>query len=300
MTHTRGTLIGDGPTSASVVLVGEQAGNDEDLAGKPSISELAFARHADHRLAMPAGQQQSEPGSDRHNQFTTTHWSVVLTAADAASPAAQSALEELCRTYWFPLYAFVRRHGLDVHHAQDVVQGFFAQLLERQSFRNRTPEQGRFRSFLLASLKYYLADLADHDHAAKRGGGQVPIALDALEAEERYRLEPADQLTPEKIFERRWALALLANVLERLEKEFADGERAELFRQLRPALFDKQPEGHYEALAVSLRMSSGAVRVAAHRIRQRGRELFRISITASREVLHQIDTTVSTFATVSC
>ena len=121
---------------------------------------------------MPAQNQRPWPGAGGPTQFTTTHWSVVLAAADNSSPDAQAALEELCRTYWFPLYAFVRRRGLDPHTAQDVVQGFFAQLLERQSFRNRTPEQGRFRSFLLASLKYYLADLADYEHAAKRGGGQ--------------------------------------------------------------------------------------------------------------------------------
>ena len=226
---------------------------------------------------MPAQNQRHWPGSGP-TQFTTTHWSVVLAAADNSSPDAQSALEELCRTYWFPLYAFVRRRGLDPHTAQDVVQGFFAQLLERQSFRNRTPEQGRFRSFLLASLKFYLADLADYEHAAKRGGGQAPIALDALEAEERYRLEPADQLTPEKLFERRWALTLLSNVLGRLENEFADSERAELFRQLRPMLFDKQPEDSYESVAASLKMTPGAVRVAAHRIRQRCRELFREAV----------------------
>ncbi len=226
-------------------------------------------------MRVPTGDPPPQKRADATYQFTTTHWSVVLAAVDDANPAADLALEELCRTYWFPLYAFVRRRGLDPDSAQDVVQGLFAQLLERNAFRNRTPEQGRFRSFLLAALKYYLADLSDHAHAAKRGGGQAAIALDALEAEERYRLEPVDQLTPEKIFERRWALTLLAKVLCRLEREFAETERADLFRQLRPMLFDKQPDASYAALASSLKMTPGAVRVAAHRTRQRCRELFR-------------------------
>jgi RNA polymerase sigma-70 factor (ECF subfamily) len=169
------------------------------------------------------------------------------------------------------------------------VQGFFAQLLERQSFRNRTPEQGRFRSFLLASIQYYLRDLADYEHAAKRGGGQVPIALDAVDAEERYRLEPTDQLTPEKIFERRWALTLLTRALARLESEFADPERADLFRRLRPKLFDKEPSENYEELAASLKMTPGAVRVTAHRIRQRCRELFREEVAQTVEKPSEIE-----------
>jgi DNA-directed RNA polymerase specialized sigma24 family protein len=243
--------------------------------GWPASRKVATVLHVDRQFQHTPQSEPTNGVNPTKAWFATTHWSVVLAAVDNSSPGAHLALEELCRTYWFPLYAFVRRRGFDSHAAQDVVQGFFVQLLERQSFRNRTPEQGRFRSFLLASLKYYLADLADYEHAAKRGGGQIPIALDALEAEERYRLEPVDQLTPEKIFERRWALTLLTNVLGRLENEFADSERAELFRQLRPMLFDKQSDVSYEALAASLKMNPGAVRVAAHRIRQRCRELFR-------------------------
>ena len=226
-------------------------------------------------LSVPPSTPPSPAWPAHQAAFVTTHWSVVLAAGDNASPGAQSALEELCRTYWFPLYTFVRRRGLDCPTAQDVVQGFFAQLLQRQSFRHRTSEQGRFRSFLLASIKYYLADHADHEQAAKRGGGQIPIALDGVEAEERYRLEPVDERTPDKIFERRWALILLDNVLGRLEREFADSERAELFRQLRPRLFDKQAEDSYDVVAAGLKMNPGTVRVAAHRIRQRCRELFR-------------------------
>ena len=215
-------------------------------------------------------------------QFATTHWSVVLAAGKGDSTDAAAALDKLCRTYWYPLYAYVRRRGFSPHDGEDVIQGFFGQLLGRQAFRDKTAERGKFRSFLLASLNYYLADLYDRDHAAKRGSGQPELALDALNAEERYRFEPVDRLTPEKIFERRWALTLLGNVLSRIEEEFGRGDHAELFRQLRPFLFDKHPEGHYDSVGASLRMKPGAVRVAAHRMRQRCRELFR------EEVAHTV------------
>src|SRR5262249_54801194 len=154
-------------------------------------------------------------------------------------------------------------------------------LMERKSFQDRTPERGRFRSFLLASFNYYLADVRDRSLAAKRGGGASPIALDALNGEEWYRFEPVDRLTPEKIFERRWALTLVENVLRRLEEEFSD--RSELFRQLRPVLFDKGAEVGFDRLAASMNMSAGAVRVALHRMRQRCRELFREEVAQTVE-----------------
>jgi DNA-directed RNA polymerase specialized sigma24 family protein len=211
-------------------------------------------------------------------QFATTHWSVVLTAGKGGSAEADTAMEILCRTYWYPLYAYVRRRGFGPQDAEDMIQGFFGQLLGRHAFRDRTPKRGKFRSFLLASLNYYVADLYDREHAAKRGGGHPDLALDALQAEERYRFEPVDRLTPEKIFERRWALTLLGNVLGRIQEEFSGGDRAELFRRLRPFLFEKHPEANYDSVATSLGMSTGTVRVAAHRMRQRCRELFRAEV----------------------
>jgi RNA polymerase sigma-70 factor (ECF subfamily) len=215
-------------------------------------------------------------------QFATTHWSVVLAAGKEDPADAGAALEKLCRTYWYPLYAYVRRHGFGPHDAEDIIQGLFGQLLGRHAFRDRTVACGKFRSFLLASLNYYLADLYDREHAAKRGSGQPEIALDAFDAEERYRFEPVDRLTPEKIFERRWALTLLGNVMSRIEEEFVRGDRGELFRQIRPFVFDKHPEANYDSVATSLGMKPGAVRVAAHRMRQRCRELFR------EEVAHTV------------
>src|SRR5438046_4298853 len=141
--------------------------------------------------------------------FATTHWSVVLAAKEGDSPSVQEALEKLCRTYWYPLYAYLRRRGCTEHDAQDLTQGFFAQLLERRSIQGVEREKGKFRSFLLASLNYYVADVRDRANAQKRGGGREVFSLDAQAAEERYRLEPADERSPDKLFERRWALTLL-------------------------------------------------------------------------------------------
>ncbi|MSU64329.1 MAG: sigma-70 family RNA polymerase sigma factor [Pedosphaera sp.] len=220
--------------------------------------------------------------------FATTHWSVVVAAGQLDSQIAAQALEKLCQTYWYPLYAYARRHGRAPEDAQDLVQGFFAQLLERRSYRERTPGQGRFRSFLLASFNYYIADQRDRERAAKRGGNAPPpLALDALSAEERYRFEPVDRLTPEKIFERRWALTLVDNVLASLEREFSD--RPDLFRHLRPLLFDKSGEASLEQVATASSMNAGAVRVALHRIRQRCRELFREEVAHTVERAEEIE-----------
>jgi len=142
--------------------------------------------------------------------FATTHWSVVLAAGQRDSPLARAALEKLCRTYWYPLYAYIRRRGCAPEDAQDLTQAFLLHLLQRNPFSSLDQSQGRFRSFLLAALNYFLADQRDRARAEKRGGGRPTLSFDALDAEARYRLEPADQRTPEKLFERRWALTLLA------------------------------------------------------------------------------------------
>src|SRR4051794_3146971 len=156
---------------------------------------------------------RSRPGS-----FATTHWSVVLAARDRSTPEARAALATLCAAYWYPLYAFVRRKGLGPDEAQDLVQGFFARLLEKDDLRAVDPAKGRFRSFLMASCAHYLANCRDHDRALKRGG-RPPLPIDADEAERRYGREPAHELTPERLFLRRWATTLLDGVLGRLEAE---------------------------------------------------------------------------------
>ena len=177
-----------------------------------------------------------EPTSESHTHggmFATTHWSIVLAAREQESPEAAAALEQLCRTYWYPLYGYVRRKGYKHQDAQDLTQGFLAQLLERGSFARVEQSKGRFRCFLLAALNYFMADEHIRANAQKRGGGRLVLSLDAEAAEQRYGLEPVEEQSPDKIFERQWALAMLDHVLARLEQEFHAGGKAEVFAQLR-------------------------------------------------------------------
>jgi RNA polymerase sigma factor (sigma-70 family) len=211
--------------------------------------------------------------------FTPTHWSVVLAAAGRTDSAhARDALEKLCRNYWLPIYAFVRRQGHSPHDAQDLTQEFFARLLEHNYLAGADRAKGRFRSFLLASLKHFLANEWDRATAQKRGGGQVPISIDAATAESSFGLEPADVLTAEKIFERRWALALLEQVLRRLREEYTRDGKERQFEQLKPTLTEASRSVPYAEIAVRLATSEGAVKVAVHRLRQRYRELLRAEI----------------------
>jgi RNA polymerase sigma-70 factor (ECF subfamily) len=216
--------------------------------------------------------------SSAHGVFATTQWSVVLAAGQTDSPNASEALVELCRTYWCPLYAYLRRRGYSEHDSQDLTQGFLAQLLERRSIETVDRQKGRFRSFLLASLKYFIADERAHACAQKRGGGREPISLDVEDAEKRYRLEPIDNRTPEKIYEHRWAITLLDQVLAKLAKEFRDAAKGELFEHLQPFLVEGSGERTYRDLAGEIGMSEEAVKKAVQRMRQRYYELFRHEI----------------------
>ncbi len=214
--------------------------------------------------------------------FATTHWSVVLAAADKESPETAAALERLCETYWYPLYAYIRRHGYEVADAQDLTQSFFAHILSRSFLKRANPAKGKFRCFILGSLKYFLADEWAKLQAQKRGGGLTPVFLDAQNAEARYRLEPVDLMDADKLFERRWAIALLDRVLERLETEFSAADRKPVFDQLRVFLLGEKGSLAYAQVATSLGMTEGAVKVAVHRLRQRYQELFR------EEVAHTV------------
>ena len=227
---------------------------------------------------MPAPGSEHGRSSDRQEWFATTHWSVVLAAGETASPQAAQALEKLCRAYWYPLYAYLRRRGYGEQDAQDLTQGFFARLLERNDLEAVGRQKGKFRSFLLAALNHFLSDEWDRERAQKRGGGQTFISLDDQTAEERYRLEPADELNPEKIYERRWALTLLEQVLRQLEAEFAATGKRQLFEQLKVFLLEDKGVGSYADTAARLEMTEGALRVAVHRLRQRYGELFRDEI----------------------
>lgn len=205
--------------------------------------------------------------------FATTHWSVVVAAADEDSSRARVALEELCRAYWYPLYAFVRRSGQREHDAQDLVQGFLATCLEKGYFRSADRSRGRFRSFLLLALKRFMANEWDRERAAKRGGGATPISLDALAAEQRYALEPVDTMTADRLYERRWATTLLERVLHRLRDEQHTAGRGPAFEALKEFLSGAGRATPYAELASQLGMTEGAVKVAVHRLRERYRAL---------------------------
>ncbi len=226
----------------------------------------------------PAVPPTSESG-DRHATFVTTHWSVVLAARRSDTTRAQAALARLCQAYWYPLYAYVRRRGHSPPDAQDLTQEFFARLLEQNWLAQADRERGRFRSFLLAAMSHFLANEWDKARAQKRGGAAQFVPLQLGTAETRYGQEPADPLTPEQLYERRWALALLDEVLNALRKEYAAAGTAELFDALKPCLVGDRQAQPYAALAAQLSMTEGAVKVAVHRLRQRYRQLLREEIT---------------------
>ena len=217
--------------------------------------------------------------TERHSgaAFTTTHWSVVLTA-QGESPDAQEALEKLCRMYWRPIYSFVRRQGLAQAEAEDITQGFFAQLLERRSFDAVRKEKGRLRSFLLASLKYFLADEQRRAMAIKRGKGQRLIPLEELRADERTEMEPADPVTAEMIYERRWALTVLERVINRLKDEYRAAGNAVLFDSLKQLLPDEPGAPSQGEIAARLGMTENAIRQAFYRFRRRYQSLLREEI----------------------
>jgi RNA polymerase sigma-70 factor (ECF subfamily) len=219
-----------------------------------------------------------EEATGRQPVFATTHWSVVLTAGQTGALGAQNALARLCSTYWYPLYAYVRRRGYSAHDAQDLTQAFFAQLLERQSFALADPNRGRFRSFLLGVMNHFLANEWTRAHAQKRGGGATVLSLQFETAETRYGQEPADHTTPEQNYERRWAMALLEEVLRQLADEYKSDGRAELFAELNPCLVGERAAQPYAELAVKLGVSEGTVKSAVHRMRQRYRQLLRDEI----------------------
>jgi RNA polymerase sigma-70 factor (ECF subfamily) len=209
--------------------------------------------------------------------FAATRWTVVLAAKGRNSPEAADAMAELCRVYWYPLYAFIRRRGYETHEAEDLTQEFFARLLEKHGLAGVDRQKGKFRAFLLAAVKHFLANQRDRARAKKRGGGRAVIAWESLNAEARYRLEPAHELTPERLFERRWALALLDQVLARLQDEFDKGGKTPLFAALKGTLTG-HVESTYAVMAERLGMSEVAVKVAVHRLRKRYRELLREEI----------------------
>jgi len=210
--------------------------------------------------------------------FATTRWSVVLRAGCAESTAARDALARLCRTYWFPLYAHVRRRGHSTHDAQDLTQAFFEHLLRHEIIGRADPARGRFRSFLLTALNHFLADEWQKQRAGKRGGGHPVLSLDLAAAERRLDLEPVAKDAPDRAFDRRWAVALLDTVLRQLESEYVQERKTKLFAQLKPTLLGSSAAQPYAALASQVGMTEGAVKVAVHRLRRRYRDLLQAEI----------------------
>ena len=223
------------------------------------------------------------------SRFQTTSWSLVAAAAGRPTTQARAALATLCKTYWHPVYSFVRRSGYQPDQAQDLTQGFFMVLLEKNYVGDADRQRGRFRSFLLTSVKHFLANERDRAQALKRGGGQLLVPVDWIEAEGWYAPTAIELSTPESLFERRWALSLLAQVMVRLREEFAQSGKAEQFETM-SAFLNCDPEGApYEPVAAELGMSAGALRVAVHRMRRAYRKILRAEIAETVSTPEEID-----------
>lgn len=213
----------------------------------------------------------------------------MLAAGQEDSTLAVAALEQLCRTYWYPLYAYVRRKGYREHDAQDLTQGFFAHLLDRKALKQVGPGRAKFRSWLLTALNHFLNDEHDRRQAAKRGGGKPVVSVDAPEAEQRYRLEPVTTETPEKLFARSWAIALAENALHRLEREYRAAGHAALFEQLHGGLVEGDPPQPYAAVAAALGMTEAAVKKVVQRLRQRYQAVIREEIAQTVSTVSEIE-----------
>ena len=232
---------------------------------------------------------QSSPAGGA-NRFLTTRWSVVLLSAQSHAPGSKEAFGDLCKLYWYPLYAFIRHRGYSPEDAEDLVQGFFLHLVEHRTLRRVDRSKGKFRSFLLASLQKYLSDEADRARCLKRGGRAEFVSLDLEGAEDRYRLEPVDTLSPEKIFDARWAMALIGEALNRLDREYDSQGKATTFQALRAFLdpINTKSLPSYEEVAAQLQVSVGAVKTLIHRLRKQYTAFVR----------EEISRTVSNFADV--
>jgi len=220
----------------------------------------------------------SQASRNRSPHFPTTQWSVVVDAAHTDPERVRLALEKLCQRYWYPIYSFVRQREPDHHQAEDLTQSFFHFVLAQDVFTRAAPERGRFRTFVLASLNNFLLNEHDKAKRQKRGGRHQIISLDEKLAEEFFRNEPADHVTPEKHFERTWAVMLVRRVFEQLKDEFVERGKAEVFAALQPYLTGETSAGDYERLAKTLAMEDSAVKVALHRARRRFGELLRHEI----------------------
>jgi RNA polymerase sigma factor (sigma-70 family) len=256
------------------------------------LSLLTVRRQGVTIRAVPESSDNSRSGLGRKEGavFATTHWSDILTAADGSSPKARSALEALCRSYWYPLYAHVRRRGQDHHAAEDLTQEFFARLLDKQWLTSVSPDKGRFRTFLLAALDHMLANEWRRSQTLKRGGGQVIVSLDETHTgEERFAREPASAGTPERQFDRVWAMTVLDQAMTRLQQESLAWGKAAQFEDWKVFLSREATAQDCQASAQRLGMSAGAVTVAIHRFRARYGDLLRETVAQTVSAATDVD-----------
>jgi len=238
---------------------------------------------------VPLSDSESQASSEEFRVFNTTHWSVVLRATNSNAKDSAAALQQLCSTYWYPLYAYVRRRGYSHEDAEDLTQGFFSVILAKNYLERADQNRGRFRTFLLRSIENFVCNEWDRASAKKRGGGQEIISWEEQDAEGRYLNEPVESLTPERIFEKLWASTLLGMVLRKLREEFTIGGHVELFEALKPHLWSDEPGLRYADLAARLGMTVVAVKVTVHRLRHRYRNLLREEIAHTVANSDEID-----------
>ena len=219
--------------------------------------------------------------------FPTTRWSRVVAAGDRLDPRTREALASLCGEYWYPLYALIRRKGHDPERALDLTQAYFARLLEKDVIAAADPSKGRFRAFLRTDCGHFLADQGDRDRAGKRGGGRIFVPIDARDAEGRYRVEPAGDLTPERLFDRAWAVALLDSVFAQIEREYAATGRAALFAKLKGVMMGES--ARHAEIAAELETTEAAIEAASRRLRKRFRERLREAISATLDGPEALD-----------
>jgi DNA-directed RNA polymerase specialized sigma24 family protein len=241
---------------------------------------------------MESPQETGVSTASQGHWFTTTHWSLVLNAGDPSSPLATESLEKLCRSYWYPLYAYVRRLGENEESAKDLTQGFFARLLEKNYLAQVQREKGKFRSFLLGALKHFVADEWDKARAQKRAGGQPPISLDDTTCEDRYRLEPVDTMDAEKLYERQWALTVLEHARHRLKQEYEEAGKAALYEHLKVYETGDRSGPPYAEVAVKLGLGESGVKSAVLRMRQRYRELVRAEVANTLQSAEEVDSEI--------
>jgi DNA-directed RNA polymerase specialized sigma24 family protein len=232
------------------------------------------------KLVMP-------PASN--SRFQTTSWSLVLAAAGQPTEASRTALARLCGIYWHPIYAFIRRNGHSRDQARDLTQSFFALLIEKHYLTNADQRQGRFRSFLLTAVKGFLANEWDRSHALKRGGFQIPVSIDQVDAEVRRAPEAVEQRTPESLYEYGWAISLLEQAMKRLRADFARMGKSDYFEKIAPLLSGATEEASYKARDVELGISAGALRQSVHRARRKYRDLLRAEVAETVSTPEEVD-----------